>query len=53
MLYIEKEGLPNDMNRKIIKLSKREEWKSSSEGDTTAIRNVFDNDFPQNEVKEI
>lgn len=53
MLYIEKEGLPNDVNRKIIELSKSEEWKYISEGDTTAIRNAFDNDFPKNEVKEI
>lgn len=53
MLYIEKEGLPNDVNRKIIELSKSEKWKNVSEDDTAAIRNVFDNDFPKNEVKEI
>lgn len=53
MLYIEKEGLPNDVNRKIIELSKSEEWKSISEDDITAIRHVFDNGFPKNEVKEI
>ena len=35
MLYIEKEGLPNDINRKIIELSKSEEWKSIGEDDTT------------------
>ena len=45
MLYIEKEGLPNDINRKIIELSKSEEWKNISEDDATAIRNAFDNDF--------
>ena len=48
MLYIEKEGLPNDINSKIIELSKSEKWKSISEDDTTAIRNAFDNDFPKN-----
>lgn len=53
MLYIEKEGLPNDINRRIIELSKSEEWKNISEDDTTAIRQVFDNDFPKNEVKEV
>lgn len=53
MLYIEKEGLPDDVNRKIIGLSKSEEWKNISEGDTTAIRNAFNSDFPKNEVKEI
>ena len=30
MLYIEKEGLPNDINSKIIELSKSEKWKSIS-----------------------
>ena len=40
MLYIEKEGLPNDINSKIIELSKSEKWKSISEDDTTAIRNA-------------
>ena len=53
MLYIEKEDLPNNINRKIIELSKSEEWKNISEDDATAIRNAFDNDFPKNEVKEI
>ena len=53
MLYIEKEGLPNDVNRKIIELSKSEKWKSISENDTSEIRHVFDNDFPKNEVKEV
>lgn len=53
MLYIEKEGLPNDVNRKIIELSKSEEWKNVSEDNTTPIREAFDNDFPKNEVKEI
>ena len=53
MLYIEKEGLPDAVNRKIIELSKNKEWKNISEDDTTAIRNTFDNAFPKNGVKEI
>lgn len=53
MLYIKKEGLPNEVSRKIIELSKSEEWKNISEDDTDAIRRVFDNNFPKNEVKEI
>lgn len=53
MLYIEKEGLPNEVNRKIIELSKSEEWKRIHEDDTSAIRQIFDNHFPKNEVKEI
>lgn len=53
MLYIEKEGLQNDLNRKIIELSKSQEWKNTGEDDTTAIRHVFDNYFPKNEVKKV
>lgn len=52
MLYIAKEGLPDDINRKIIELRKSEEWKNISEDDTDAIRRVFDTEFPKNEVKE-
>lgn len=53
MLYIAKEGLPDDINRKIIELRKSEEWKNINEDDTDAIRRVFDTEFPKNEVKEI
>ena len=53
MLYIAKEGLPDDLNRKIIELRKSEEWKNINEDDTDAIRKVFDTEFPKNEVKEI
>lgn len=53
MLYIEKEGLPKDIRSRIIELSKSEEWKSIDKNDTDAIRRVFDNDFPKNEVKKI
>lgn len=53
MLYIEKEGLPKEVSSKIIELSKSEEWKSIDENDANAVRGVFDNDFPKNEVKEI
>ena len=53
MLYIEKEGLPNNVAKKIIELSKSDGWKNIGEDDTTAIRRAFDNDFPKNEVKEI
>ena len=53
MLYIEKEGLPDDINRKIIELRKSEEWKNIKEDDTEAVRRVFDTDFPKNDVKEI
>ena len=53
MLYIEKEGLPKDVSSRIIELSKSEEWKNIDENDTAAIRRVFDNEFPKNEVKNI
>ena len=53
MLYIEKEGLPDDINRKIIELRKSEEWKNIKEDDTEMVRFVFDTDFPKNDVKEI
>lgn len=53
MLYIEKEGLPDDLSRKIIEIRKSEEWKKIKEEDTDAIRRVFDHKFPKNEVKAI
>lgn len=53
MLYIAKEGLPDDINGRIIELRKSDEWKSIREDDTDAIRRVFDTEFPKNEVKEI
>ena len=53
MLYIKKEGLKDDINRRIIELRKSERWKKIGEKDTDAIRQMFDNDFPKNEVKEI
>lgn len=53
MLYIAKEGLPDDINEKIIELRKSEEWKNIREDDTDAIRRVFDTVFPKNDVKEI
>ena len=52
MLYIEKEGLPDAVNRKIIELSKRKECKNFSEHDTTAVRNTIDNAFPKNGVQD-
>lgn len=53
MLYIKKEGLPNDISNRIIQLSKSEEWKNISEDDTDAIRYMFDNEFPKNDVKRV
>lgn len=53
MLYIKKEGLPSDISNRIIQLSKSEEWKNISKDDTDAIRYVFDNEFPKNDVKRV
>ena len=53
MLYIKKEGLKDDINRKIIEIRKSQEWKEIKEDDIKAIRRVFDTGFPKNEVKEI
>ena len=53
MLYIVKEGLPNDVNRKIIELRKSEEWKSVKEGDTEAIRRVFDTNFIERTARNL
>lgn len=53
MMYIEKEGLPNEINRKVIEIRKSNGWKNIEEGDTKSIRTVFDNDFPKDAVKEI
>lgn len=53
MLYIEKEELPNNINREIIQLYKSDEWKNIDENDTSAIRQFFDSYFPKNDIKEI
>lgn len=51
MIYIAKEGLSDNLNRKIIEIRKSDAWKMISKSDTEAIRNVFDYDFPKNDVK--
>lgn len=53
MLYIEKEGLTDDVNRKLIEIRKSEDWKTIKNDDTKAIRRVFEDKFPKDEVKEI
>lgn len=53
MVYIKKEGLPKEINSRIIELRKSEEWKNITENDTEAIRSEFDNSFPKNDVKKI
>ena len=53
MMYIQKKGLPDRINKKIIEIRKSKEWKNIKEDDTDAIRRVFDNCFPKNEVKDL
>lgn len=53
MIYIEKNGLPDDLNQKIIGIRKSDAWKHMEENDVESMRQVFDNEFPKNEVKAI
>lgn len=53
MIFIEKEGLPSSVNERIIGIRKSEAWKEIKDSDTAAIRNVFNNEFPKEEVKRI
>ncbi|MCI8318293.1 MAG: TIGR02646 family protein [Lachnospiraceae bacterium] len=53
MIFIEKEGLSSSVKERIIGIRKSEAWKAIEEGNTTAIRNIFNNDFPKDEVKRI
>lgn len=53
MIYVEKEGLSDDLNRKIIEIRKSDAWKSLEEDNSESIRQVFDNEFPKNDVKEV
>lgn len=53
MLYIEKEGLSGEIDQKLIELHKSEKWKAIKADDTKAIRVVFENEFPRNEVKKV
>lgn len=53
MIYIQKEGLSDDLNRKIIEIRKSETWKNIEEDNAETIRQVFDNGFPKSEVKAV
>lgn len=53
MVYIEKEGLSDELNRKIIEIRKSDAWKNIEEDHTESIRQVFDNEFPKNDVKAV
>ena len=53
MIYIEKEGLSDELNTKIIEIQKSDKWKQLKEGQTESIRQVFDNEFPKNDVKSV
>lgn len=53
MIYIEKEGLSDELNQRIIEILKSDEWKNIKDGHTESIRQVFDNEFPKNDVKAV
>ena len=53
MIYIEKEGLSDDLNRQIIEIRKSDAWKHIKKDNAESIRQVFDNEFPKNEVKAV
>ena len=53
MVYIEKEGLSDELKQKIIEIRKSVAWKCIDENDTESIRQVFDNEFPKSDVKAI
>lgn len=53
MIFIEKEGLPSSVDERIIGIRKSKAWKEIKDSDTAAIRNVFNNEFPKEEVKRI
>lgn len=52
MIYIQKEGIPSSVEQKIIEIKKSDNWKMIDPEDTNAIRNVFDDEFPKEEVKQ-
>lgn len=53
MIYIEKEGLSSGMEQQIIKIRKSNMWKNIDKNNTKAVRQVFDNEFPKNDVKKV
>lgn len=53
MILIEKEGLPNALNRKITEIRSSGKWSNTEDDNTYAIRQIFDDDFPKNEVKAV
>lgn len=53
MVFIEKEGIPSSVDESIIKIKKSKKWKDIKEDDTNAIRAVFNDEFPKDEIKRI
>ncbi len=53
MIYIKKEGLPDNLKSQIIELQKNNEWKNIQENDTESIRHIFDDEFPKNDIKKV
>lgn len=53
MIYIEKEGLSAELGRKIIEIRKSDLWKSIEKDNTNAVRQVFDQVFPKDDIKAV
>lgn len=53
MILIEKEGLSAELSRRIIEIRKSDKWKNTEDDNTDAIRQIFEDDFPKNEVKSV
>lgn len=41
------------MEQQIIKIRKSNMWKNIDKNNTKAVRQVFDNEFPKNDVKKV
>ena len=53
MIYVTKEGLSDELNGQITEIRKSEKWKQIKENQTSAIRDVFNHEFPKSDVKAV
>ena len=53
MIYIQKQGMSDELKQKIIEIQKSDTWKNVKPGNIKAIRHIFDNEFPKDDVKTI
>lgn len=53
MVYIEKRGLTPTIEQKIIEIKKSDKWKNLDVNNTDAVRMVFNDEFPKEDVKQV